>query len=161
MRGFFIVAVLPFEKLYLDRLPNANMYEMSYMHRDVRSLVVLFIILVVPRHWERFVRFSGFFCPQIICTRVLCLPRICARGGDDDETRRSCRTSSLQSPILSSRKNATPCSFYCNVNCCAAVFPRRRAVPVTQSPFTVFFVVSRSRTLLEFGPTRNDTKWLD
>jgi len=27
--------VLPYEKVYLDNLPCAEMYEKSYMHRDV------------------------------------------------------------------------------------------------------------------------------
>ena len=30
-----ILLVLPFEKIYLDNLPCAEMYEKSYMHRDV------------------------------------------------------------------------------------------------------------------------------
>ncbi len=33
-------AVLPFEKIYLDNLPCAEMYEKSYMHRDVITHVL-------------------------------------------------------------------------------------------------------------------------
>ena len=32
--------VLPYEKVYLDSLPSAEMYEKSYMHRDVITHVV-------------------------------------------------------------------------------------------------------------------------
>jgi peptidylprolyl isomerase domain and WD repeat-containing protein 1 len=34
-----IILVLPHEKLYLDQLPSADMYEKSYMHRDTLSYV--------------------------------------------------------------------------------------------------------------------------
>lgn len=30
-----LLTVLPYEKMYLDNLPCAEMYEKSYMHRDV------------------------------------------------------------------------------------------------------------------------------
>ena len=33
-------SVLPFEKMYLDNLPCAEMYEKSYMHRDVITHVL-------------------------------------------------------------------------------------------------------------------------
>lgn len=33
------VAVLPYEKIYLDNIPSAESYEQSYMHRDVISHV--------------------------------------------------------------------------------------------------------------------------
>ena len=31
--------VLPYEKVYLDSLPSAEMYEKSYMHRDVITMI--------------------------------------------------------------------------------------------------------------------------
>ena len=33
-------AVLPYEKVYLDGLPCAEMYEKSYMHRDIITHVI-------------------------------------------------------------------------------------------------------------------------
>ena len=33
--------VLPFEKLYLEQLPTGEMYEKSYMHRDVVTHTVV------------------------------------------------------------------------------------------------------------------------
>ena len=36
-----MVLVLEFEKIYLKNLPSAEMYEKSYMHRDVISHVVV------------------------------------------------------------------------------------------------------------------------
>lgn len=32
---FLSLAVLPYERVYLENLPCAEMYEKSYMHRDV------------------------------------------------------------------------------------------------------------------------------
>lgn len=32
---------LAYEKLYLEHLPNADMYEKSYMHRDVLNQVAI------------------------------------------------------------------------------------------------------------------------
>lgn len=32
---------LAYEKLYLEHLPNADMYEKSYMHRDVLNQVAV------------------------------------------------------------------------------------------------------------------------
>ena len=34
------VLVLEYERVYLDNLPSALMYERSYMHRDVISQIV-------------------------------------------------------------------------------------------------------------------------
>ena len=34
------VLVLEYERVYLDNLPSAAMYERSYMHRDVISQIV-------------------------------------------------------------------------------------------------------------------------
>ena len=39
--------MLQFEKLYLDRLPCADMYEWSFMHRDRVTH-----ILVIPSRYE-------------------------------------------------------------------------------------------------------------
>ena len=36
----FLYAVLPYEKVYLDGLPCAEMYEKSYMHRDIITHVL-------------------------------------------------------------------------------------------------------------------------
>ena len=36
----FFYAVLPYEKVYLDGLPCAEMYEKSYMHRDIITHVL-------------------------------------------------------------------------------------------------------------------------
>ena len=36
----FVSVVLPYEKVYLDGLPSAEMYEKSYMHRDIITHVV-------------------------------------------------------------------------------------------------------------------------
>ena len=32
--------MLPYEKVYLDSLPSAEMYEKSYMHRDIITQVI-------------------------------------------------------------------------------------------------------------------------
>lgn len=36
----FFFLVLEFERVYLDNLPSAAMYERSYMHRDVITHIV-------------------------------------------------------------------------------------------------------------------------
>ncbi len=36
-----MLLVLPHEKLYLDRLPSADRYSKSFMHRDVINFVVM------------------------------------------------------------------------------------------------------------------------
>ena len=38
--NLFCCEVLPFEKVYLENLPCAEMYEKSYMHRDVITHVL-------------------------------------------------------------------------------------------------------------------------
>lgn len=51
-------AVLPFEKLFLDRLPNADMYETSFMHRDnVSHVVVAKPDFVITASVDGFVKF--------------------------------------------------------------------------------------------------------
>ena len=37
---FSHLLVLPFERVYLDNLPSAEMYERSYMHRDIVTHVI-------------------------------------------------------------------------------------------------------------------------
>ena len=37
---YFFYAVLPYEKVYRDGLPCAEMYEKSYMHRDIITHVL-------------------------------------------------------------------------------------------------------------------------
>ena len=41
MLTLLFLAVLEFEKVYVDNLPSAEMYEKSYMHRDVITHVVV------------------------------------------------------------------------------------------------------------------------
>lgn len=36
-----VIAVLEYEKVYLDNLPSAESYEISYMHRDVITHVAV------------------------------------------------------------------------------------------------------------------------
>lgn len=38
--SFFFFLVLEYERVYLDNLPSAAMYERSYMHRDVITHIV-------------------------------------------------------------------------------------------------------------------------
>lgn len=38
---FLLIRVLPYEKLYLENLPDAECYEKSYMHRDVVTHVIV------------------------------------------------------------------------------------------------------------------------
>ena len=37
----FFITVLEFEDLYLENLPNIEMYEQSFMHRDVITHIVV------------------------------------------------------------------------------------------------------------------------
>lgn len=36
-----VIAVLPHEQIYLSRLPTADMYEKSYMHRDTLNFIAV------------------------------------------------------------------------------------------------------------------------
>ena len=38
---FFVFTVLQFEKMYLENIPSAAMYEKSFMHRDVVTQAVV------------------------------------------------------------------------------------------------------------------------
>ena len=40
MQYVYITIVLEFEELYLDNLPNVEMYERSFMHRDTVTHLV-------------------------------------------------------------------------------------------------------------------------
>jgi len=55
MWSVLFVAVLAYEKVYLDNIPSAESYEQSYMHRDVISHVFVtkwgFVIYEFCHKW--------------------------------------------------------------------------------------------------------------